>query len=150
MPIYSVFEEYAENARHMVGWLVFSFFEKWMNKVFMSTDKFEHFYDVNFDISREKYNFYFLHFKKFITKKRFRVKGSKRRGDARLNNKNLPKYLAKSIRYLEFRKNLTKKGRKDYVNNTSLFFSGSFIFFGYFYVFVRDNVFEVVAYIRRM
>ena len=110
-----------------------------MGKVFININKFEDYYDMNFDRSVDHYDFYLKHLRRFFgePKNRHPSKGEK------------PTYfsdgLKGSVRFTEYLDRVASQRRKDYTNTISDFFTGSFSFFGHFFIFVRDNVFEFMA-----
>jgi hypothetical protein len=135
---YSVINLYLEKARHTFGWFVFSFYERLVGKVFASVNRFEDYYDMNFDKSANRYNFYLSHINKFFGSD-FSAKQNK---DL---EKEFPDNVKNSVRFSEYIEKLAAQRKKDYLDTMADFFTGSFSFFGHFYVFVRDNIFEFVA-----
>ena len=111
-----------------------------MGKIFISTNKFEDYYEFNFDNSVSKYNFYMSHLKLFFGL-RFNSKTKK----FSPNSENLPNNVKKSVRFAEYEVKLAAQRKKDYLDTVSDFFTGSFTLFGHFYVFVRDNIFEFIS-----
>jgi hypothetical protein len=135
----SFFNNYAEKARHIIGWFVFAFYERIMGKIFISINKFEDYYDMNFDKSVDRYDFYLKHLRRFFGEPKNRP----------LNKGEKPTYfsdgLKSSVRFTEYLDRVISQRRRDYTNTISDFFTGSFSFFGHFFIFVRDNVFEFMA-----
>ena len=145
--IYSFFNNYSEKARHNLGWLIFSFYERLMGKIFMNVNRFEDYYDVNFDKSIDKYDFYLAHLKRFFgasflsTKKKRKFKYT----SADTDEDEFSENLKNSVRFDDYLKRVAAQRKQDYMDTMSDFFSGSFSFFGHFYIFVRDNIFEFMA-----
>lgn len=115
-----------------------------MGKIFININKFEDYYDVNFDKSVDQYDFYLTHLKKFLGLVRTRTKPSV---NLEVSSSSLEEddTATVSIRISEYLNKIISNRRKDYTNLVSDFFTGSFSFFGQFYIFVRDNVFEFMA-----
>jgi len=122
-----------------------------MGKLFLNVNKFEDYYDVNFDKSIDLYNSYLIHFKKFLGvdsfnslfRKRFEVQ--KQSFEEEISDD-----VEKSVRLMNFEQKLNAQRKKNYNDTMSDFFTGSFSFFGGFYTFFRTNVFEfmTVLYVR--
>jgi hypothetical protein len=140
--IRSFINDYAEKARHNLGWLVFAFYEKIMGKIFLNVNKFEDYYDVNFDKSADRYDFYLSHFKNFFGA---RVQTNFLKNDGTVNSKAFSENLKSSIRFSDYASKLAAQRKKDYMETMSDFFLGSFSFFGPFYEFARDNIFEFMT-----
>ena len=139
--INSFFNEYAEKARHIFGWFIFAFYQRIMSKIFININKFEDYYDVNFDRSTTQYDFYLTHLKRFLGLNILRSRYSSESFPLISDNQ-----VQTSIRISEYLSKVISERRKDYTTVVSDFFSGSFSFFGHFYIFVRDNVFEFMAH----
>ena len=142
--IYSFFDLYAEKARHLLGWYAFSFYERVMNRFFFNINKFEDYYDVNFDKSLDKYNSYIKYLKIFFGSKPVITKKISK---SKFDNNLISDETKNSIRFYEYEQKLAAQRKKDYNETMSDFFIGSFSFFGQFYTFVRDNVFEFLTVI---
>lgn len=140
--IYSFFNLYAEKARHLFGWYTYLFFERLMGKLFLNVNKFEDYYDVNFDKSLDYYNKYSIYLKFFfgvanntVLSKNF----ENRDKDESLS------FEKESVRFMDYDKKMNLQRKRNYNETMSDFFVGSFSLFGNFYTFVRDNVFEFMT-----
>lgn len=116
-----------------------------MGKIFININKFEDYYDVNFDKSVDQYDFYLTHLKKFLGLVRARRTKIASNPDTSSSSDENDVTATVSIRISDYLDKITSNRRKDYTNLISDFFTGSFSFFGHFYIFVRDNVFEFMA-----
>lgn len=128
----------------MVSWFIFIFYERVMGKIFINVNKFEDYYDMNFDKSIDRYDFYLSHLRKFFGGL-YSNGESRRRKSTLAFSDHLSENVKKSIRFTEYLDRVAAQRKKDYMDTVSVFFTGSFSFFGHFYVFVRDNVFEFMA-----
>ena len=95
---------------------------------------------MNFDKSANRYDFYLSHINKFFGP----TFSSKQQ--SKVAEKEFPDNIKNSVRFSEYIEKLAAQRRKDYLDTMADFFTGSFSFFGHFYVFIRDNVFEFVAH----
>jgi len=118
-----------------------------MGKIFLNVNRFEDYYDVNFDKSVDKYDFYLTHLKRFFGIKRSKKKKKKLKiyNVSNLDESTFSDNIRSSVRFTDYSKKLADQRKKDYMDFMSDFFSGSFSFFGHFFVFVRDNVFDFMA-----
>ncbi len=139
--IYSFFNFYSEKVRHSVGWYTFSFYERIMGRFFLSINKFEDYYDINFDKSLDRYNIYVKYLKYFFGSVPLSMKARYKRPNSGSSNE-ISDDTKNSVRFFEYEQKLAAQRKKDYNETMSDFFVGSFAFFGQFYTFVRDNVFE--------
>lgn len=105
-------------------------------------NKFEDYYDLNFDKSLDRYNKYSLYLNFFFgvaanpfLSKTFEVRNSD-------ESSSLEK---ESIRFLDYEKKMNAERKKNYNETMSDFFTGSFSFLGNFYSFARDNIFEFMT-----
>lgn len=145
--IYSFFNLYAEKVKHLLGWYVYLFFERIMGKLFLNINKFEDYYDVNFDKSLDHYNKYSTYLKFFFgvafnpfSSKKFESQGKDESTS----------FEKESIRFLDYDKKMNSQRKKNYNETMSDFFVGSFSLFGNLYTFVRDNVFEFMTILSKL
>lgn len=113
-----------------------------MSKVFLSINKFEDYYDTNFDKSLDRYNIYVKYLKYFFGSPSSDFKARYKKSKLNSNANEVLDDTKTSIRFIEYEQKLAAQRKKDYNETMSDFFVGSFSFFGQFYIFVRDNVFE--------
>lgn len=113
-----------------------------MGKLFLNINKFEDYYDINFDKSLDRYdkysvylNFFFgVAFNPFLSK-HFETQN-------KVEDSSLEK---ESIRFLDYEKKMNLQRKKNYNETMSDFFVGSFSLLGNFYTFARDNIFEFMT-----
>lgn len=116
-----------------------------MGKLFLNINKFEDYYDVNFDKSIDHFDQYSIYLKFFfgVASKRFLAK----RFESRIKGEDFSSAedSTESIRFIDYEKKMNAQRKNDYNETMSDFFVGSFSLFGNFYVFVRDNIFEFMT-----
>jgi len=150
--IYSFFNDYVERGRHIFGWYVFLFYERMMGKLFLNVNKFEDYYDVNFDKALARYNLFIIYLNYFfgvnptrISSKQVEKQVEKQVLDEEFSSDEDFSDNEESIRLIDYAKKMDLQRKKNYNETMSDFFTGSFSILGNFYVFARDNIFEFMT-----
>ena len=144
--VHSFFNDYSEKVHYMIKWFIFSFYQRLIGKIFINVNRFEDYYDMNFDKSIDKYDFYLTHLKRF-----FGIASYTRSLNQKVGlNKVFSENVKTSVRFTEYTNRVLAQRKKDYMDTMSDFFSGSFSFFGRFYLFVNENIFEFTAFMHEV